>query len=299
MFDGLYQSVIVYFIPYLLFHAARPLTENGLDITDRMRFGAYVAHPAVFAINGYIMINTYQWDWILLLVVAISDLFIFIFTGIYTSIEGSSVFFFGAAAQVYGEATFWAVFFLVPVMCLFPRFAIKSLQKVYFPYDVDIIREQERLGMFDYLKSKPDSKEPSDSKSAESDSTQSTRKPKHQAYGSVDEDLRPIYPPSTATRTTHQHHSQNGSDSTNRTFNRMSLEVPPLPEGPPGRPSVDRARPSYDRIRASMDRVRPSFEASNDFTSAARLSRIESSQSAVPRFKSRLRGLSLTKSANN
>lgn len=302
MFDGLYQSVIVYFVPYLLFAPARPLAENGLDLLDRMRFGAYIAHPAVFAINGYIMINTYQWDWILLLVVAISDLFIFIFTGIYTSIESASTFYYGAAAQVYGEATFWAVFFLVPVMCLFPRFAIKSLQKVYFPYDVDIIREQERMGMFDHLKNKPDSKEPSDSKSAESDSTQSTRKPRHQAYGSVDEDLRPIYPPSTVTRTTtHQHHSQNGSDSTNRTFNRFSLEVPQVQEVPPGpgRPSVERARPSYDRIRASMDRVRPSFEASNDFTSAARLSRIESSQSAVPRFKSRLRGLSLTKSANN
>ena len=34
MFDGLYQSVVVFFIPYLLFQPARPVTENGLDISD-------------------------------------------------------------------------------------------------------------------------------------------------------------------------------------------------------------------------------------------------------------------------
>lgn len=301
MADGLYQSIIVFFIPYLLFQPARPLTENGLDIMDRMRFGAYVATPAVFAINGYIMINTYQWDWIFMLVICISDLFIFLWTGAYTSFT-SSMYFYQAAAQVYAEATFWAIFFLVPIMCLFPRFAIKSLQKVYWPYDVDIIREQERLGQFDHLKEgKETTTEVSDSKSAESESSEGTRKVKHAAYGSVDEDLRPIYPPSTTTRadTFHQR-SQNGSDSTGYTVNSdAASHMPEMTHvHARGRPSVDRARPSYDRVRASMDRIRPSFEASNDFTSAARLSRIESSQSAVGRVRPRLRGLSLSKSAH-
>lgn len=300
MLDGLYQSVIVFFIPYLLFRPAKAVTDSGLDISDRLRFGLYIAHPVIFAINGYILMNTYQWDWILLIVTAISNLFIFIYTGIY-SLMDSSGFLYGAANEVYGEATFWAVFFMSIIMCLFPRLSIKALQKVYFPYDVDLIREQEMMGMFDYLKDGNKDKEQTDSKSAESSSSDDTRKPKHVAYGSVDEDLRPIYPPSTATRTTHQQHSQNGSDSTNFTVNRMSMDVPQVPDVHPaaGRPSIDRARPSYDRIRASMDRVRPSFEASDDFTSAARLSRIESSHSAIGRFKPRFRGLSLSKSANN
>jgi phospholipid-translocating ATPase len=306
MIDGLYQSVIVYYVPYLIFYTARPVTDSGLDVMDRMRFGVYVAHPAIFAINMYIMINTYQWDWILLLVVCISDLFIFVFTGIFTAIPGASGYLYGAAAEVYGEATFWANFFIVPIICLFPRFAIKSIQKVYFPYDVDIIREQERMGMFDYLKPNKDQKEPNDAKSAQSDSSEEAmRKVNHASYASIDEDQRPIYPPSTTTRyTSHTHqHSQNNSNSTNYSLpaGRMSLEVPDAHGRQPaaGRPSVDRARPSYDRIRASMDRVRPSYEASEDFTSAARLSRIESSQSAISRFKPRLRGLSLSKSANN
>ncbi|KAJ4205711.1 phospholipid transporting ATPase [Fusarium falciforme] len=299
MVDGVYQSVMVFFIPYLLFEPGIVVTGNGLGVEDRLRFGAYIAHPAVITINMYILINTYRWDWLMVLIVVISDVFIFFWTGVYTSFT-SSDFFYGTAAQVYQEASFWAVFFLVPVICLFPRFAIKALQKVYWPYDVDIIREQERMGKFAYLTEKEESNDPltADTKSDKSKSSKSSRKSrkaaKHMAYGSVDEDLRPIYPPSTATRTTtYNQHSQNGSDSTNYTGPRMSMDVPMQ-----ARPSIDRARPSYDRVRASMDRVRPSFEASSDFTSAARLSRIESSQSQGGRFRPRLRGLSLTKSAN-
>ncbi|KAK2598922.1 phospholipid transporting ATPase [Conoideocrella luteorostrata] len=297
MIDGVYQSVMVFFIPYLLFTPGKSVTFNGLGLEDRLRFGAYVAHPAILAINGYILINTYRWDWLMLLIVVISDIFIFFWTGIYTSFT-SSGYFYHTAAQVYGEASFWAVFFIVPVICLFPRFAIKALQKVYWPYDVDIIREQELMGKFAHLEQESIADASSEKLSSKKSGSESPKKPRHIAYGSVDEDLRPIYPPSTATRTTTHNRTQNGSDSTNYTGNRMSLDVPVH-----GRPSIERARPSYDRMRASMDRVRPSFEASNDFTSAARLSRIESSQSQGHhpggRFKARLRGLSLTKSANN
>lgn len=296
MIDGVYQSVMVFFIPYLLFIPGKSVTFNGLGLEDRLRFGAYVAHPAVLAINGYILMNTYRWDWLMLLIVIISDVFIFFWTGVYTSFTSSN-YFYHTASQVYGEATFWAVFFIVPVICLFPRFAVKAIQKVYLPYDVDIIREQERMGKFAHLHGDGSSPEgDSEKESSKKSGSESPKRPKHVAYGSVDEDLRPIYPASTTTTTTHNR-AQNGSDSTNFTANRMSLDVPAH-----GRPSIDRARPSYDRMRASMDRVRPSFEASNDFTSAARLSRIESSHTQITpsggRIRARLRGLSLTKSAN-
>ncbi|KAG6037239.1 hypothetical protein E4U41_005245 [Claviceps citrina] len=296
MLDGVYQSVMVFFIPYLLFIPGKSVTVHGLGLEDRLRFGAYVAHPAILAINGYILMNTYRWDWLMLLIVVISDVFIFFWTGVYTSFTSSN-YFYHTAAQVYGEATFWAVFFLVPVICLFPRFAIKALQKVYLPYDVDIVREQELMGKFSHLQDGAAADGGSEKASSKETGSESPKRAKHAAYGSVDEDLRPIYPPSTATCATTHNQTQNGSDSTtNFTANRISLDIPAH-----GRPSIERARPSYDRMRASMDRVRPSFEASNDFTSAARLSRIESSQSqALPggRIRARLRALSLTKSAN-
>jgi len=296
MVDGIYQSVMSFFIPYLTLTGGVFITLNGLNVEDRVRLGAYVAHPIIITINLYILINTYRWDWIILLVVVISDLFIFFWTGVYSATTSSGVF-YGAGPEVYAEATFWACFFLTPVICIFPRFAIKALQKVYYPYDVDIIREQERQGKFTRLHN-PEAANPElqGKKRTPSGSSVASRKGKHVTYASVDEDRRPIYPPSIATHTTYPVHSQNGSDGTNYTNHTRESSDIPLPL----RQSMDRARPSYDRMRASMDRVRPSFEASSDFTSAARLSRIESSHSASGhRFRNRLRGLSLSKSAMN
>lgn len=302
MFDGVYQSVMCFFVPYMIFNNARPVTFNGLNIDDRYRLGAYVAHPAVLTINAYIMINSYRWDWLMLLIIAISDLFIFFWTGVYTSFTSSSTF-YKAGAEIYGEASFWACFFIVPVLCLFPRFTIKALQKVYFPYDVDIVREQVFMGKYNYLRDTDKDEPKTDSKSQRSNgsSKRSSRKSKHMQFASVDEDLRPIYPPSTVTRdTTYPAHSQQGSADTTNMMNRYSMENPM--ENPMHRISSDRPRPSYDRMRASMDRTRASFEASNDFTSAARLSRIESSHSRgnsrghqhqhSGTFRSRLRALS-------
>ncbi|KAM0812980.1 putative Phospholipid-transporting ATPase [Seiridium cardinale] len=272
MVDGIYQSVMVFFIPYLTFINAGFITGNGLDVEDRIRLGCYVAHPAVLTINLYILINTYRWDWIMLLVVVLSDLFIFFWTGVYSSTTYSSSF-YGAAAQIYGQASFWAVFVITPVICILPRYAIKAIQKVYFPYDVDIIREQVSMGKFKHIDHHDTSEE--SVKTGSSESTTASAVKRHQQFPSVDEDRRPIYPPTLHSTTTHNARSQNGSDGTNYTRHEPSTEIVV-------RPSLDRVRPSYDRMRASMDRMRPSYEQSNDFTSAAMLGRYESTRSGPP-----------------
>ncbi|ORY67355.1 P-type ATPase-like protein [Pseudomassariella vexata] len=266
MVDGVYQSIMCFFIPYLTVISSPSVAGNGLDVSDRLRLGCYIAHPVIITINLYILINMYRWDWLSLLVVAISDLFIIFWTGVFTSTTYSAVF-YGSAVQVYSEASFWAVFIIVPVICIFPRYAIKAIQKVYYPYDVDIIREQVTQGKFNYLDEKSSVDEVPNPTSSQS--SQSSRIKRHQQYPSVDEDRRPIYPPTLHSTATHNPRSQNGSDGTNYTRHEPSVDIPI-------RPSLDRVRPSYDRLRASMDRVRPSYEQSNDFTSAAMLNRYES-----------------------
>ncbi|TAQ88937.1 hypothetical protein B7494_g2734 [Chlorociboria aeruginascens] len=273
MLDGLYQSVICYFMPWLLFRIGGFVTKNGLNMDERERFGLYVGPAAVVCINVYILLNTYRWDWLMVLIVTISILLVWFWTGIYTSFT-SADFFYKSASEVFGQATFWAVTFLSIIVSLLPRFAIKTVQKVYFPYDIDIIREQVRQGKFAHLKVNDGSD--FSSKGSSTTSSDIAKPSKHTHYPSLDEDERPIYPPSVApTATTHNNRSQNGSDGTEFTQYRSSLD-------PPNRPSMDRARPSFDRIRASCDRIRPSFEASNDFTSAAMLTRLESSHAFGP-----------------
>lgn len=276
MFDGFYQSLICFFMPYLLYEPANFATANGLNINDRTRMGVLVASAAVIASNTYIMLNTYRWDWLTVLINAISSLLIFLWTGIYSSVPASAQF-YKSAAEVYGALSFWVVLLLTVTICLLPRFAIKAVQKVFFPYDVDIIREQTTLGKFDYLK---DFQElPShpaatagvgDESATSSDVGKPVQPTMKQDPMSTDED-GPFYASSMAPTTNrHNARSQNGSNGTNYSFDTMQR---PHPQ------TVDYVRHSADRTRHSFDRDQPSFGATNDFTSPNRLSRIETSNS--------------------
>ncbi|KAJ5143469.1 uncharacterized protein N7515_002256 [Penicillium bovifimosum] len=279
MGDGVYQSIICFFMPYLLYEPANFVNESGRNINDRARMGVLVASCAVIASNLYIMMNTYRWDWFTCLINAISSLLIFLWTGIYTSFVSSGQF-YHAAAEVYGSLSYWVVLLLTVLICLLPRFTYNSIQKVFFPLDVDIIREQVTMGKFKHLESIPEPPLPpkegrskgtvsSDQSASSSDIVKPVQPTVKQDNGPLDEE-RPFYAPSMApTANTHNPRSQNGSNGTNYT---ASLDQYPRPQ------SVDYVRRSQERTRHSFERGRPSFEQSNDFTSAAMLSRFESTQ---------------------
>ena len=276
MLDGIYQSLICFFMAYLLFKPATFVTSSGLNLNDRERMGVYVACATIVVVNVYVLLNTYRWDWLMLLLVAISILLIWFWTGVYTAFASSNLF-YKAAPEVYGQLTFWALTLLTVAICLLPRFTAKAIQKIYLPRDVDIIREQIRQGRFNHLDNADAYVSPSKVSSRASSDLSKPIDPVTKHPVNVADDERPIYPPSmTVTATTHNPRSQNGSDGTEYTGHRHSLEQP-------ARPSFDRPRPSFDRMRASIDRIRPSYEASKDFTTAALLTRMESSHSQAQR----------------
>lgn len=150
MLDGFYQSVICFFMVYLEFYRAVPVSANGLDLSDRTRMGVFVACCAVLSSNTYILLNTYRWDWLSSLINIISTLLVWFWTGVYTSSSNSSNF-YHAAAEVYGSLAFWVILLLATVLSLAPRTAVKAVQKIFMPLDVDIVREQVSQGRFKYL----------------------------------------------------------------------------------------------------------------------------------------------------
>ena len=271
MLDGIYQSLICFFMAYLIFNPATFETLNGRGVDDRPRMGVYVATAAVVVVNLYVLLNTYRWDWLMLLIVGISILLIWFWTGIYSSFTVSFQF-YKAAAEVYDQLSFWTLTLLVVIICLLPRFNVKFVQKNYFPLDVDIVREQVRQGKFNHLDNYEAYVPPAAGVNKSFTASEMPTAMGTQPTINIPDDERPIYPPSeSATRNTHNR-SQNSSNETDYS----------APTELPMRPSVDRAKPSFDRMRTSMDRIRPSFEASNDFTSAALLTRMESSHSQGP-----------------
>lgn len=278
MLDGLYQSVICFFMGYLLFRPGNFITENGRIVDDPSRLGIFVGCSAVISINAYMILNMYRWDFATLGIALFSVLLIFGWTGIYTSFTVAFIFYRGAS-ETFGTLAFWAMVLLTVFICLLPRLLIKSIQKIYFPLDVDIVREQVRLGKYKHL-DEVESPSASDimnkmNTKASSSSSSNDSDPKAQIQHARDmsEAERPIYPPSVAaTATTRNPHSQQGSDDSTyppAISERMSIDRP--------RVSLDRPRPSYDRMRSSFDQLRPSFEQSRDMTSAAYLARVESS----------------------
>jgi phospholipid-translocating ATPase len=149
--DGVYQSAACYFLSsYCVFFNGGFVTTSGRQINYREAYGVFTATAAIMACNFYVMLNEYYWNWLFLLIVAISSLLVFFWTGVYTAFTASQTF-YDAAPQVYGTLVFWATMLLVMVITLLPRFVIKAYQKMFMPYDVDIVREQRSKHVFDNL----------------------------------------------------------------------------------------------------------------------------------------------------
>ena len=148
MIDGLYQSAICFFLPYLVYYKGGFVTMEGYDLNSTSEIGVFVACATITVVNLYILLNQQHWDWLFLLIVALSVLTVWTWTGIYSQFQATPTF-YKVASHVFGTASFWAVSFLIIVVCLLPRFTGNVVQKFYFPYDSDIIREEVYLHLYD------------------------------------------------------------------------------------------------------------------------------------------------------
>ena len=80
MIDGIYQSLIVFFMTYLLFANSTFETANGHDLNGAKQMGIFIASSAVVVVNLYILFNSNRWDWLMLLITGISVMLIWLCT---------------------------------------------------------------------------------------------------------------------------------------------------------------------------------------------------------------------------
>lgn len=147
MADAIYQSVISYFFPFLLYRISFQ-DLSGKPVDHRFWMGVVVTCISCISCNLYILMHQYRWDWLSTLIIAISILIIFIWTGLWT-VSTYSGEFYKAAPQVFGAASFWACMFIGVLCCLLPRFLFDFIRKMYWPKDIDVIRECVQRGDFD------------------------------------------------------------------------------------------------------------------------------------------------------
>lgn len=159
MLDGLYQSVIAFFFPYLLYRRHMIVTSNGLGLDHRYYVGVPVTAIACISCNLYILIQQKHWDVFCSFFVGVSIMIFFTWTGIWSSASRSNEFYHGAA-RVFGTPTFWAVLFVGIMFCLLPRFTLDVFKRYFYPKDIDIIREMWSRGDFDSFPKKYDPTDP-------------------------------------------------------------------------------------------------------------------------------------------
>ncbi|CAI4341862.1 AGK_G0009650.mRNA.1.CDS.1 [Saccharomyces cerevisiae] len=160
MLDGVYQSVICFFFPYLAYHKNMVVTENGLGLDHRYFVGVFVTAIAVTSCNFYVFMEQYRWDWFCGLFICLSLAVFYGWTGIWTSSSSSNEFYKGAA-RVFAQPAYWAVLFVGVLFCLLPRFTIDCIRKIFYPKDIEIVREMWLRGDFDLYPQGYDPTDPS------------------------------------------------------------------------------------------------------------------------------------------
>ncbi|KAL1753669.1 hypothetical protein FB107DRAFT_264155 [Schizophyllum commune] len=145
MLDGLYQSAVVFFIPYLVWILGTvAISWNGKTIESLADFGTTVAVAAIVAANTYVGLNTHYWTVITFVVVIGSSVVMLLWIVIYSFFLSSD--FIDEVVILFGELTFWTTVVFTVTVALIPRFIVKFFKTAYYPLDKDIVREMWVLG---------------------------------------------------------------------------------------------------------------------------------------------------------
>ncbi|KAH8809491.1 phospholipid-transporting ATPase 1 [Flagelloscypha sp. PMI_526] len=144
MFDGLYQSAVVFFIPYLVWTLGLAVMWDGRGIESISDFGTTVAVSAIFAANCYVGLNTNYWTFMTWIVVWGSSVVMLGWIAVYSFLPSAD--FVDEVVILYGELTFWTTVLFAVTLSLGPRFIIKFFSSAYFPLDKEIVREMWVMG---------------------------------------------------------------------------------------------------------------------------------------------------------
>ncbi|KAH7907450.1 hypothetical protein BJ138DRAFT_1160138 [Hygrophoropsis aurantiaca] len=159
MLDGLYQSLVVFFIPYFVWTLGIVCSWNGKGIDSLADLGTTVAVAAIIAANSYVGLSTHYWTYITWIIVIASSLVMLLWIVIYSYLPPDNFFsstasFVDEVEVLFSNVIFWATVIFSVLVALGPRFFIKFLSSSYYPLDKEIVREmwvagdlKDRLGI--------------------------------------------------------------------------------------------------------------------------------------------------------
>ena len=139
MGDGLYQSAVLFFIPFLAYGDGTNWSHQGLNTNGLFDFGTLCAAAGVASANIYVGVNIRYWTWITAAVIIGSTLLVFIWIPVYSALAPWP--YSGTANIIYTTFSFWSIILITIFICVMPRWLIKAFRTSYYPLDKDIVRE--------------------------------------------------------------------------------------------------------------------------------------------------------------
>lgn len=139
MLDGLYQSAIIFFIPYLVYWDGTTWSGTGRDTNGLYDFSSCVAAAGVTAANLYVGINTRYWTIIPAVVIPLSTLTVFIWIVIYSYM--AALDYYAVVEIIFPTFTFWATVVFTVSLAVGPHWLLLAFRQSYLYRDKDIIRE--------------------------------------------------------------------------------------------------------------------------------------------------------------
>ncbi|KAL9558275.1 hypothetical protein MBANPS3_000975 [Mucor bainieri] len=128
-FDGIWQSVVVFYAFYFLWIGGNP-NPNGRS-ESMLQLSTSVAVTAIVLANLMPGFNTYYWTWWQFTFIGIEILITFLWVVIYGAFPSVSIY--GMAKMVFGSWSFWMTFFLAIVIAFLPRYVITFVCQWWFP----------------------------------------------------------------------------------------------------------------------------------------------------------------------
>ncbi|BEI88398.1 uncharacterized protein CcaverHIS019_0111160 [Cutaneotrichosporon cavernicola] len=139
MLDGLYQSAIIFFIPYFIYGDGTTWSSSARDTNNLYDLSSAIAAAGIFAANLYVGINTRYWTFIPWIIIPLSTLAVFIWIAVYSYM--SNLAYYGVVSIIFPTFTFWATVVFTVMLAVGPHWLLRAFKQSYFPIDKDIIRE--------------------------------------------------------------------------------------------------------------------------------------------------------------
>lgn len=135
--DGVYQSVVSFFVMYTIFFDSS-MDAKGQEVSkDAM--GTFLAYSIILTVNIYALMCASDLSWVGFASFAVVIGIWIIYCVSYSFVP--EAYTFGVTVAFYKNPNFYAGIILSVTLCLLPRLTAKFLQQYFWPSDTDIMRE--------------------------------------------------------------------------------------------------------------------------------------------------------------